>query len=158
MVVRPVGDQTELERELTAMADAGLGGVEVAYVYPLAPATTEFGSDAFLADLRFAAERAHDLGLRFDLTLGSGWSFGGPHIPAELAARQLHWERREIGAGPLQVPVVSPWPGDDLIAAYIGAGSLQEQPHSYQQLPVVDGRIMIKRERVRGSCCSRTRG
>ena len=25
----------ELDRELTAMADAGLGGVEVAYVYPL---------------------------------------------------------------------------------------------------------------------------
>ena len=26
--------------------------------------------------------RAHELGLRFDLTLGSGWSFGGPHITA----------------------------------------------------------------------------
>jgi hypothetical protein len=65
----------------------------VAYVYPLGPATTEFGSDAFLADLRFAAQRAHELGLRFHLTLGSGWSFGGPHISAELAARQLHWER-----------------------------------------------------------------
>jgi hypothetical protein len=139
----PSVTRAELERELTAMADAGLGGVEVAYVYPLAPATTEFGSDAFLADLRFAAERAHDLGLRFDLTLGSGWSFGGPHISAELAARQLHWERREIGPGPLQVPVVSPWPGDELVAAYIGAGSLQEQPQSYEQLPVVDSRIMI---------------
>ena len=44
-----------------------------------------------------------ELGLRFDLTLGSGWSFGGPHISAELAARQLHWERREIGPGPLDV-------------------------------------------------------
>jgi hypothetical protein len=39
----------ELKRELTTTADAGFGGVEVAYVYPLAPATTEFGSDAFLA-------------------------------------------------------------------------------------------------------------
>ncbi len=44
--------QPELDRELTAMADAGLGGVEVAYVYPLARPTTEFGSDAFLANLR----------------------------------------------------------------------------------------------------------
>jgi hypothetical protein len=139
----PSVTRPELERELTAIADAGLGGVEVAYVYPLATATTEFGSDAFLANLRFAAERAHELGLRFDLTLGSGWSFGGPHIPAELAARQLHWERREPGPEPLQVPRVSPWPGDELVAAYIGAGSLQEQPQSYEQLPVVDGRIMI---------------
>ena len=37
----------------------------------------------------------------------------------------------------------SAWPGDELIAAYVGAGSLQEQPASYQRLPVVDGRIRI---------------
>jgi hypothetical protein len=39
----PSVTRPELERELTAIADAGLGGVEVAYVYPLATATTEFG-------------------------------------------------------------------------------------------------------------------
>ena len=139
----PSVSQPELDRELTAMANAGLGGVEVAYVYPLGTATTEFGSDAFLADLRFAAERAHQLGLRFDLTLGSGWSFGGPHISTTLAARQLNWERREIGPGPLEVPVVSMWPSEELIAAYVGAGSLQEQPDSYERLPVVGGRLMI---------------
>ena len=68
----------ELDRELTAMARAGFGGVEVAYVYPLAPASTGFLSEVFLADLRFAARRASELGLRFDLTLGSGWPFGAP--------------------------------------------------------------------------------
>ena len=140
----PSVTRQELDRELTTMADSGIGGVEVAYVYPLAMAATEFGSDAFLADLRFAAERAHELGLSFDLTLGSGWSFGGRHISTELAARQLHWERREIGPGPLEVPVVSAWPGDELITAYVGAGSLQERPTSYQRLPVDDGRILIK--------------
>src|SRR5207253_2640879 len=105
---------SELARELTAMAAAGIGGVEVAYVYPLGPVGTPFGSAAFLADLRFAAERAGELGLRFDLTLGSGWSFGGPHIGADLAARQLHWDRREIGPSPIEVPPVSTWPGEDL--------------------------------------------
>jgi hypothetical protein len=40
--------------------------------------------------------------------------------------------------------VISSWPGDELIAAYVGAGSLQEQPASYEQLPVVDGRLIIK--------------
>ena len=126
------------------MAEAGLGGVEVAYVYPLAPATTDFGSEQFLSDLRFAAERAHELGLRFDLTLGSGWSFGGPHISSEFAARQLHWERREVGPGPLRVPVASAWPGDDLVAAYVGDGSLQEEPAAYQQLTIVDGQLIIE--------------
>jgi hypothetical protein len=140
----PSVTRPELERELTAIADAGLSGVEVAYVYPLATATTTFGSDAFLADLRFAADRAHELGLRFDLTLGSGWSFGGPHISMELAARQLYWERREIGSGPLDISVIPPWPGDDLVAAYIGAGSLQEQPAAYEWLPISDGRLTIE--------------
>ena len=139
----PSVERDELYRELTAMAQAGFGGVEVAYVYPLGEATTEFMSDDFLADLRFAADRAYELGLRFDLTLGSGWSFGGPHITGDLAARQLHWERREIRPGSLEVPVVSPWPGDQLVAAYIGAGSSQEQPESYQQLPITNGMIKI---------------
>jgi hypothetical protein len=119
-------------------------GSEVAYVHPLSTTTTEFGSAEFLADLRFAANRAHELGLRFDLTLGSGWSFGGPHISMELAARQLHWKQREIEPGPLDVPVVQPWLGDDLVAAYIGAGSLQEQPAEYQRPPVADGRLLIE--------------
>jgi len=139
----PSVDRDELTRELTAMASAGFGGVEVAYVYPLGPATTEFMSNDFLADLRFAADGAHELGLRFDLTLGSGWSFGGPHITGELAAHQLHWEQREITPGPLEIPVVSPWPGQELIAAYLGAGSIQEQPESYHQLPIVNGMIKI---------------
>jgi hypothetical protein len=30
-------------------------------------------SDDFIEALRFAAKRADELGLRFDLTLGSGW-------------------------------------------------------------------------------------
>ena len=140
----PSVTRPELERELTAMAGVGIGGVEVAYVYPLATATTDFGSADFLADLRFAADRAHELGLRFDLTLGSGWSFGGPHVSPELAARQLHWERREIGPGPLDVPAQASWPGDDLVVGCVGAGSLQEQPAEYQRLPITDGRLIIE--------------
>ena len=139
----PSVERDELSRELTAMAQAGFGGVEVAYVYPLGEATTEFLSEAFLADLRFAADRAHELGLRFDLTLGSGWSFGGPHITDELAARRLHWERREITPGSHEIPVGSPWPGDELLAAYVGAGSFQEQPESYRMLSITNGMIKI---------------
>ena len=139
----PSVTRPELERQLEAMADAGISGVEVAYVYPLGSATTEFGSAQFLSDLRFAADRAHELGLRFDLTLGSGWSFGGPHISNELAARQLHWERREIGPAPLDIPLYPAWPGEGLVAAFLGAGSLQELSTTYQPLPFADGRLRI---------------
>ena len=65
-------DHTELDRELRVMTAAGIGGVEVAIVYPLSPASPRFLGPAHRAALRFAAERSRELGLRFDLTLGSG--------------------------------------------------------------------------------------
>jgi hypothetical protein len=38
----PSVERAELDRQLQAMAAAGFGGVEVAFVYPLEEATTEF--------------------------------------------------------------------------------------------------------------------
>lgn len=139
----PTVQRAELDRELQAIADAGFGGVEVSYVYPLEPAECDLLAPEFLAHLRFAADRAKELGLRFDLTLGSGWSFGGPHITPELAASKLHWERREIQPPALDVPVAAPWPGDQLVAAFIGGGSIQEPPQNCTELPIVDGLIKI---------------
>ena len=141
----PSVTEKELDRELTAMAAAGLGGAEVAYVYPLAEATTTLGSDTFLADLRFAAERARELGLALR-----------PHPRQWLVLRRpAHLGRAGGAAAALgatgdrararwKLPVVSPWPGDDLVAAYIGPGSLQEQPAEYERLPVADGRLIIE--------------
>ncbi len=136
----PSVDRRELDRQLHAMAAAGVGGVEVAFVYPMGPVDTPFGSDKFLDDVRHAARTARELGLRFDLTLGSGWSFGGGHIGPDLAARRLCWDRREIGPEAYDVPVVESWPGDELVAAFVGEGSA---PTSYVGLPVSDGRIRV---------------
>jgi hypothetical protein len=135
----PAVTRTDIERDLTAMAAAGIGGVEVSYVYPLAEHPTRLDSAEFLADLVFAADVAERLGLRFDLTLGSGWSFGGPHIGPEHAAKRLRWERREIGPGALTLTGgAQVWPGDRLVGVYLGAGSLQEEPEAYQPLPIGD--------------------
>jgi len=92
----PAVTKAELEREMRAMKAAGIGGFEVQPVYPLAlddPAqgvrNLPYLSLEFLDALRFTGEIARALGLRMDLTLGSGWPFGGPHIPMELAAGKL---------------------------------------------------------------------
>jgi hypothetical protein len=39
--------------------------------------------------LRHTAKEAQRLGLQFDLTLGSGWPYGGPFVTENLAARRL---------------------------------------------------------------------
>src|SRR5690606_24440227 len=84
----PDVEDEEIERELRAMAAAGLGGAEVAFVYPLRETSTPFLSAPMLRALDHAARAARDLGLRLDVTLGSGWSFGGGHIGPEHAARR----------------------------------------------------------------------
>jgi hypothetical protein len=139
----PAVERTEIERELDAMAAAGFGGAELSVVYPLSDQTDSYLSEGFLADVRFAAEAARARGLRFDLTLGSGWSFGGPHIDQQTAARGLHWERQEVVPFATSFPLPNGWPGDEFIGAYIGAGSLQEPPDEMTLLEVVDGRIVI---------------
>jgi hypothetical protein len=114
----PQVNDEELGRELQAMKDAGIGGVEVQPVYPVALddaanglKTEPFLSDAFLAHLKFAADRAADLGLRFDLTLGSGWPYGGPTVSVDHAAGRLRIER---------VPI--PPQASRIALPYVGAG------------------------------------
>src|SRR6476646_1436850 len=80
-VVKP-----ELEREMRAMREGGIGGFEVQPVYPLEiEGNFPYLSPQFLDAIKFTGEKAHELGLRFDLTLASGWPYGGPHIPIDQA-------------------------------------------------------------------------
>jgi hypothetical protein len=95
----PSATKPELQRELEQMKAAGIGGVEIATLYPLALDDPESGfhnysflSDEHIENLRFAAEQASRLGLRVDITLGSGWPLGGPHIPVTHAAGELRVE------------------------------------------------------------------
>src|SRR5438270_5663490 len=92
----PVVTKPELEREMRLMKQGGIGGFEVQPTYPLEldnPAkrirNLPYMSDEFLDMLTFTGEKAKEIGLRMDLTLGSGWPFGGPHIPVALASPRL---------------------------------------------------------------------
>src|SRR5580704_12838402 len=94
----PAVAKPELEREMRFMKEGGIGGFEVQPTYPLElDGNVPYLSDEFLDALRFAGAKARELGLRYDLTLGSGWPFGGPHIPLSLAAPRLRIVR---GAAP----------------------------------------------------------
>nr|AEQ20323.1 glycosyl hydrolase family 2 protein [uncultured bacterium CSLG10] len=90
----PAVTKPELEREMTRMKEGGIGGFEVQPVYPLTlEGNLRYLSPEFLDALRFTGERARELGLRMDLTLGSGWPYGGPHIPIAKAAGRLRVAR-----------------------------------------------------------------
>ncbi len=131
----------EATRQLELMRVAGVGGVEVAYIYPVcvdgeieSVVNQQFLSPEFCEVLGFAAQEAERLGMRFDLTLGSGWPFGGPHISPRHAAKQLKTVLVDIPAGvtDLPVPVLS---GEGQIV------SVMDQ--SGQPLQMVNGRLQL---------------
>jgi glycosyl hydrolase family 106( putative alpha-L-rhamnosidase) len=83
----PAVTKPELEREMNVMKQGGIGGFDVEPTYPLAldgelPGlkNLKLMSPEHLEALRFTAEKAKELGLRMDLTLGSGWPYGGPQF------------------------------------------------------------------------------
>ena len=146
----PAVTKPELQRELEQMKAEGIGGVEIATLYPLAldDPRSGFHNSMFLSAehldaLRFAAATARNLGLRVDITLGSGWPFGGPHIPVVQAAGQLRVETIPIppGADSIAAPDIST--GERVVAVFLaplraGHVSLQD---AQQVSPIVNGRL-----------------
>jgi hypothetical protein len=148
----PSATREELDAEMRRMKEGGIGGFEVAAVYPLAVDDPARGfhnypylSAEFLDRIAFTSRRARELGLRMDLTIGSGWSYGGPYITPGLAATRLRSERRELAPDVVSIERPAPFEHDRLIAAFIAPGSVQEaDPASFRELTIPEtGRIAL---------------
>ncbi len=108
----------EILRELQQMKADGIGGAELAFEYPQVlndPAkglvNQSFMSPGMLDDVAYAQLEANKLGLRIDVTLGSGWPYGGPATP------------RTEAAGCLRVVEIAVPPKTDTLPSYqLGEG------------------------------------
>lgn len=121
----PAVTKPELSRELQQMKQGGFGGFEIQPVYPLAlddPQTgfhnTPFLSPEFLDAVRYVNEQAHILGLRSNLTLGSGWPYGGPQTPVSEASCDLKLVSDPLSASSDSVPVPFLENGESLVAVF----------------------------------------
>src|SRR2546425_1261671 len=108
------------------MKEGGIGGFEVQPVYPLLPddptrgiKNLPFLSDEFLDALRFVSLKSRELGLRMDLTLGSGWPFGGPSVPISEAAGMLRTERIKLPGNSSRFPIPNVTAGEKLLAVFL---------------------------------------
>jgi hypothetical protein len=106
-VVKP-----EILTELQQMKADGIQGAELAFEYPIVlddPAkglkNLPFLSPEMLDDVNYAQSEGRKLGLRIDVTLCSGWPYGGPHITLEEAATRLRTAEVAVPAGATTIAV-----------------------------------------------------
>ncbi len=147
-VVKP-----ELQREILAMKAAGIGGFEIQPVYPQAldNASTGFRnlpylSDGFLNALSFVNKTARQNGMRVDLTLASGWPYGGPSVPIDQAAGRLRVVVVEIPRSAASIAVPSLENGEALLAVFAGPGTARDYAASgLHQIPFTPrhGRLSV---------------
>src|SRR5450432_2681984 len=120
-VVKP-----EILRELQQMKAAGIQGAELAFVYPEVlddPAkglkNLSFLSPEMLDDVNYAQTEGRKLGMRIDITLCTGWPYGGPSITLAEAVTRLRIVQVEVPAAGTSVAVPALQEGESLIAADI---------------------------------------
>ncbi|MGA2798377.1 MAG: glycosyl hydrolase, partial [Thermoguttaceae bacterium] len=147
----PSVNKAELEREMKTMKEAGIGGVEVQTTYPLVLDDEKVGiknfkflSQEHLDALRFTAEKAKELGLRMDLTLGTGWPYGGPQFPVSEAAGRLRTVKNDITEGQTSVALPKISEGEKLFAAFIGPlQNIQPGDNPYKEVEIRDSAAQI---------------
>jgi len=121
-------------------------------VYPLTLDDPEKGirnfrflSDEYIDALRFVSAKSRELGLRMDLTLGSGWPFGGPQVSIDQAAGMLRSERVKLAADQRRVPVPHISAGEKLIVVFsVRARGQGIDPDSIREITdIKDGVVQL---------------
>ncbi len=137
----PAVEKTELARELHAMQAGGIGGAEIQPVYALElddPAKNfrnlPYLSKDFLDKVTFTAQTAHDLGLRLNLTLASGWPYGGSYVPVTDAAGRLRVEADAVPVNATSLPVPTLSNGEKLLAAFVTSGTPSQYDAEHAEL------------------------
>ena len=122
-------EKPELLRELQQMKANGIGGAELAFVYPQVlddPSKNlinePFLSTEMLDNVRYAQAEGRKLGLRIDVTLGSGWPYGGPATTLTEAAHRLRVLEIPIPADTTTLPMTKLTDGDVIVSVALVNG------------------------------------
>lgn len=146
----PAVAKPELEREILAMKAGGIGGFEIQPVYPMALDDAARGihnalylSPEFLDAVSFANRTGRANGLRVDMTLASGWPYGGPHVTVDEAASRLRQAVVDVPAGASSFALPAVMGGEHLVAVFVGADLIPAALKPLQAKGGADGRVPI---------------
>ena len=139
-------EKPEILRELQQMKTNGIGGAELAFVYPQVlddPSKNlinePFLSPEMLDNVRYAQAEGRKLGLRIDVTLGSGWPYGGPATTLTEAAHRLRVLEIPIPAGATTLPDTKLASGDVIASATTRPGTKLADGDVIVSVAIVNG-------------------
>ncbi|ASB48013.1 glycosyl hydrolase [Alkalitalea saponilacus] len=102
-------NESDLTYVLEDFAARGIGGVEIAPIYGAKgyeDQYIDFLSPRWMEILQFVVQKSNELGMEVDMTNGTGWPFGGPHITNDVAARRLIMQEYQVSAGQSEQPLI----------------------------------------------------
>ncbi len=109
-------NETNLTRELEALAQAGFGGVEITPIYGAKGRESEyveFLGPRWMQLLHHTVKEAKRLGMEADMTTGTGWCFGGPNVDDGDANAVAEWKDGNLRVEPSGVMVKRAAPGGE---------------------------------------------
>jgi hypothetical protein len=95
-------DETNIAHELKRFHDAGLGGVQITAIYGTKGAEARdipYLTPRWLDIMGHTVDEARRLGMGVDMSLGSGWCFGGPTVNDQDADASVVVKTYHLGIG-----------------------------------------------------------
>ncbi|MCH7414548.1 glycoside hydrolase [Belliella sp. R4-6] len=102
-------DKENIDYLLEEYERVGLGGVEIAPIYGAKgyeDRYLDFLSEEWIAVLNHTVSKASELNMGVDMTLGTGWPFGGPQVRMEHAASKMIVQEYDISEGQRDLEIV----------------------------------------------------
>ncbi len=126
----PAVEKAEILRELQQMKADNFGGVELAFVYPEVIDDPTHGlknlpflSPAMLDAVSYAQSEGRRLGLRVDVTLCSGWPYGGPATTLAEAAGRLRVIALALPPEATSLPKLKLSEGESILSTFVAKGT-----------------------------------
>ncbi len=109
-------DRAQLTAQLTAIANAGIGGVEITPIYGARGSEArylDFLSPRWMEMLEHTTAEAARLGIGVDMATGTGWPFGGPAVSDGDGSSSLALLDGKLTGKPTSMKVKRPAPGGE---------------------------------------------
>ena len=127
-------NKADIRKNLEDFSAAGFGGMHIIPIYGVKgeePNFIPYLSPKWLEMLDYTCIEAKKLGLGIDMTLGTGWPYGGSQVKAETAAQAFQIQTIVVKANETLSklpPVPDKWKGARLVAvsAYAGTGFIKK--------------------------------